>query len=188
VATERITVQDASGRRTEAVLVDREADGSVRLQRADGRVLHVPAQGIARHEGDVLHLTARLDDGEPDTEVIPLVEEQLVVEKRVQPGATVEVHTRTQVREAEVDEVVTVETVDVKRVPIARYVDTPASIRKEGNTTIVPVHEEVLVVEKRLLLKEEWHVTKHTHERRETKRVSLRSQSADVARTEPEDT
>jgi stress response protein YsnF len=187
VATERITVQDASGRQIEAMLVDREADGSVRLQRSDGRVLHVPAEGIARREGDVLHLTAPLDDADHETEVIPLVEEQLVVEKRVHSGATVEVHTRTQVREEEIDEVVAVETVDVKRVPIARYVDTPASIRKEGNTTIVPVHEEVLVVEKRLLLKEEWHVTKHTHERRETQRVTLRSQSADVARTEPDD-
>jgi stress response protein YsnF len=187
VATERITVQDASGRRMEALLVDREADGSVRIQRGDGRILHVPAAGIERREGDVLHLTAPLDTGEPETEVIPLVEEELVVEKRVHQGATVEVHTRTHVREEEIDEVVAIETVDVKRVPIARYVDTPASIRKEGNTTIVPVHEEVLVVEKRLLLKEEWHVTKTTHERRETQRISLRTQSADVERTDSED-
>ena len=129
-------------------------------------------------------------DGRPqvtEREVVPRVEEQLVVEKRERIGATVHVHTRTHEREETIDEVLTDEKVDVTRVPIDRYVDTPASIRREGDTTIVPVHEEVLIVEKRLLLKEEVHITKRTRERSETQRVSVRSQRAEVDRTEPED-
>jgi stress response protein YsnF len=122
-----------------------------------------------------------------ERQVVPRVEEELVVEKRERPGATVQVRTHTHEREETIDEVLHDEKVDVRRVPIDRYVDTPASIRKEGDTTIVPVHAEVLIVEKRLLLKEEVHITKRTRERRETQRVSVRSQSADVDRTEPED-
>lgn len=40
------------------------------------------------------------------------------------------------------------------RVPVDRMVETAAEIRTEGNATIVPVLEEDLVVEKRLMLKE----------------------------------
>lgn len=125
--------------------------------------------------------------GVTEREVIPLVEEELLVEKRERVGATVQVHTRTHEREATIDEVLHDETVEVRRVPIDRYVDAPASIRREGDTTIVPVHEEVLIVEKRLLLKEEVHITTHTRERHETHQVGLRTQSADVDRTEPDD-
>jgi stress response protein YsnF len=122
-----------------------------------------------------------------ERQVVPRVEEELVVEKRERPGATVQVRTHTHEREETIDEVLHDEKVEVRRVPVDRYVDTPASIRREGDTTIVPVHAEVLFVEKRLLLKEEVHITKRTRERRETQRVSVRSQSADVDRTEPED-
>jgi stress response protein YsnF len=125
--------------------------------------------------------------GVTEREVIPRVEEQLVVERRARPGATVQVRTHTHEREETIDELLHDEKVEVRRVPVGRYVETPASIRREGDTTVVPVHEEVLFVEKRLLLKEEVHITKHTRERRETHRVSVRSQSADVDRTEAED-
>jgi stress response protein YsnF len=142
---------------------------------------------MATHRSDPDDTVATAGTGVTEREVIPRVEEQLVVEKRERIGATVQVHTRTHEREETIDEVVHDEKVEVRRVPIDRYVDAPASIRREGDTTIVPVHEEVLIVEKRLLLKEEVHITKRTHERRETHRVSVRSQSADVDRTEPED-
>lgn len=44
----------------------------------------------------------------------------------------------------------------VTRMPIDAEVTTPPGVRVEGDTTIVPVIEEVLVVEKRLILKEEF--------------------------------
>ncbi len=122
-----------------------------------------------------------------DRQVVPLVEEQLVVETRTRPTATVRVHTQTHEREETIDEVLSSESVNVTRVPIDRYVDTPASVRVEGDTTIVPVHEEVLVVEKRLLLKEELHLTKRTADRHETQRVTLRHQTAEIERHETED-
>lgn len=48
----------------------------------------------------------------------------------------------------------------VERVPIGREVTAAPDVRREGDLLIVPVVEEVLVVEKRLVLKEELHVRK----------------------------
>jgi stress response protein YsnF len=55
-------------------------------------------------------------------------------------------------------------------------------MRTEGNVTILPIVEEVLVVEKRLLLKEELRITRHeTKEVTETP-VTIRKQRAVVER------
>lgn len=47
---------------------------------------------------------------------------------------------------------------DIERVQIKRVIDQPAEIRHEGDTLIVPLMEEVLVVEKKLMLREELHI------------------------------
>lgn len=49
--------------------------------------------------------------------------------------------------------------VEVKRVRTDRVVDGPQSVRREGNTLIVPVVSEVLRVEKQWVLTEEIYVT-----------------------------
>jgi Domain of unknown function (DUF2382) len=47
----------------------------------------------------------------------------------------------------------------VRHVPVERILDEPAVPRQEGDTMIYPVMEEVLVVQKKLMLREEIHVT-----------------------------
>lgn len=42
--------------------------------------------------------------------------------------------------------------IEVRRVPIDRVVDTAPDIPVEGDVTIIPVLEEVVMVEKRLIL------------------------------------
>lgn len=66
--------------------------------------------------------------------------------------------------------------------PIGRIVDAVPHIREEGDTTIMPVVEEILVVERRLILKEEVrirriHVSNHHREM-----VTLREQEAVITR------
>ncbi|MBC7939323.1 MAG: YsnF/AvaK domain-containing protein [Chitinophagaceae bacterium] len=78
------------------------------------------------------------------------------------------------------------ETVTVERVAINRVVDQPAGVREEGNVTIVPVHEEVLV--KQLILKEEVRITRHTEvDARAPAPVTLRREDVQVTRTPPVD-
>lgn len=54
---------------------------------------------------------------------------------------------------------------EVERVPIRRMIDRPAEIRHEGDTLIVPLMEEVLVVEKRLMLREELHIKRRREQK-----------------------
>lgn len=49
---------------------------------------------------------------------------------------------------------------EVKRVPVRKLIDQPAEPRQEGDTLIFPLMEEVLVIEKRLMLREELHITR----------------------------
>jgi stress response protein YsnF len=74
------------------------------------------------------------------------------------------------------------ETVEVTRVPVDRVVDEAPAIRTENDVTIVPVLEEVLVVEKRLVLKEELHIRRQTRSEDVQVPVQLRKQRAVVER------
>jgi stress response protein YsnF len=55
-------------------------------------------------------------------------------------------------------------------------------VRLEGNTTIIPVVEEVVVVEKRLILVEEIHITRDSTVRTEEIPVLLRKEHAAIER------
>lgn len=53
---------------------------------------------------------------------------------------------------------------EIERVAIRKLLDRPAETRQEGDTLIVPLMEEVWVVEKRLLLREELHITRRKNQ------------------------
>ena len=72
--------------------------------------------------------------------------------------------------------------------PIQRVVDAPLPVREEHGTLIVPVLEEVLVVEKRLMLKEEIHIRTHRVETRQPQQVTLRREEVSVERVRNTDT
>ena len=116
--------------------------------------------------------------------VLELLEEQAVVSRRVVAGATVRVATTTSVREQQIDEALAQETVEIERVQVGRVVETAPDVRQEGDITIIPVMEEVLVLERRLVLKEEVRIrrVRTTEAHRET--VQLRYQEAIVTRTD----
>jgi uncharacterized protein (TIGR02271 family) len=120
-------------------------------------------------------------------ESIPIAEEELRVEKRETVTGRVRVRTEVDTVEELARASLETETVEVQRVPIDRMVDTAPTVRTEGDVTIVPVVEEVVVVEKRLVLKEELHIRR----RRTTKDVeipvTLRKQRAVVERLPPDD-
>ncbi|MDB5809384.1 MAG: hypothetical protein JWN94_1506 [Betaproteobacteria bacterium] len=118
-----------------------------------------------------------------DEAVIPVVQEELDVGKRrVETGSGVRVSKTVASRDEAVDVPLLKENVDVQRVAINRPVDAPPAVRYEGEVMIVPIIEEVLVVEKRLMLKEEIRITRHQSELREPQHVTLRSEHAEVER------
>lgn len=117
------------------------------------------------------------------SEPVPLVEEQLRVSRRTVPTDCVRLRIRTRETQQQIQVPVNVEEITIDRVPIGRAVDRPQSIRQEGDTTIVPVHEEVLVVTRQLMLKEEIRLVRRTREQPgEPRTETLRREEIDIAR------
>jgi uncharacterized protein (TIGR02271 family) len=119
---------------------------------------------------------------EGDEVVLPLLEEELSVSKQIVSESKVRVETITREHEQLVDELLAHERVEVERIPIDRPVDVKPGVRDEGDTIVIPIVEEVLVIERRLILKEEVRVRKIRETERHQERVTLRKQEAVVTR------
>jgi stress response protein YsnF len=115
--------------------------------------------------------------------VVPVVNEQIRIENELREKGITAVHIVPHLRQEVVDVPVAEQEVVVKRVPVNRIVDAPAPVRQEGSVTIVPVYEEVLVVEKRLRLKEEVHLICRTHQKQERREVQLRDEQVNILRS-----
>jgi uncharacterized protein (TIGR02271 family) len=116
--------------------------------------------------------------------VIPVVAEELRVERVVTERGHVRVHKRVHERTETVQPgPVAHDDVTVERVPVGRFVTEAPAVRVEGDTTIVPVVEEVLVVEKRLRLREEVRITRRTRAVPSPEQhVTLRTEDVEIER------
>jgi uncharacterized protein (TIGR02271 family) len=115
-------------------------------------------------------------------ETLPLFAEEVVVSKQVVETARVRIARQTHERHQLIDELLARETVEIERTPIGRYVEAMPPIREEGDTIVVPVVDEVLVVKSQLLLKEEVRIRKVRSTERHQQDVTLRHQEAVVTR------
>jgi len=128
----------------------------------------------AAHSGERLELR--------DTLVIPVLLEEPDIQKRIIETGKVSIAKQVHEREVMVDEPLVREEVEITRVPMQRVVDGPIPVRDEQGTMVISILEEVLVVEKRLMLKEEIHIRKHRLETRQPQQVTLRSEEVRVER------
>lgn len=120
------------------------------------------------------------------SEVIPVVEETLEVGKRWVETSKITVSKRVHEHEEVVDLPLTKEKVEVERVPVNRFVEGPLEVRQVGDVTIIPVVEEVLVVQKRYLLKEEVRVVRRREEEPYKQAFALRREEIQIERDPPE--
>jgi len=120
-----------------------------------------------------------------DIRVIPVVEEILDVRQRRVETGRVRITKIVHEREEEVNAPRVREEVTIERVPLNRMVDAPISMRQEGDTFIIPLLEEVVVVEKRLMVKEELRITKRRIEEHTSQQVKLRREEVVVERLDP---
>jgi stress response protein YsnF len=122
------------------------------------------------------------DQPQQTQDALSIVEEELHVEKRQVATGRVTVRTTTEVSEEVARATLAGESVEVTRVPVNREIDAAPSIRTEGDVTIIPVVEEVIVVEKRLVLKEEIHLRRTVTREDVAVPVKLRKQRATIER------
>jgi uncharacterized protein (TIGR02271 family) len=131
------------------------------------------------------HLS-EMSDRKPPSEgspTVPLFEERARIDKRSATTGKVRVVTHTETVEELVRAVLEGEEADVFTVELDQSVSGPAPrLRTEEGVTIIPVLEEVLIVEKRLVLKREIHIRKRSTLETVEIPVSLRKQRAKVER------
>lgn len=115
---------------------------------------------------------------------LPVVEERTLVGKRKVVTGRVTVHVQPHTRTQTVDIPVADERVRVQRMAVNRVVDRPAPARQEGDTLVVPVYQEIVVVQKKLVLKEEIRITRQQLTTRRRRRVQLRAEEARILRSD----
>ena len=125
------------------------------------------------------------NEHEPQRELhIPVTQEVLHVGKRlVETGRGVRLHKTVTETVVRIDEPLMQQGLDIEHVAINAWVEGSLPVqRHEGDTLVVPVLEEVLVVEKRLRLKEEIRITAKAGTRIASERVTLREEQVEVQR------
>lgn len=95
-----------------------------------------------------------------DEIVVPVREEVLLPTTRPIELGEVLIHKRVESVPYQTLVDVTRDDIDIQRVTINEAVDAVPGPRQEGETLVIPVVEEVLVTEKRLMLREEIRVTR----------------------------
>lgn len=172
-------------------------DGSraeVLVSLESGQQVLVPVQMLIREEEGRyavpmaladLERRAGADPREPPL-VLPVMAEALDVQTRRVETGRVRIHKTVHAREVLVDEPLLREEVVIARVPVNRVVEGPIPVRYEGDTMILSLLEEVLVVETRLLLKEEVHITTRRTETHTPERVTLRHEDVTIERVDLE--
>lgn len=182
-------VRDAAGHEAFIASVHTgEGVAQARVQLADGMQVLVPV-GLLSPVGEReyrLPFGFDVPQGSGGARMaFPVMEEVLHVDKRrVDTGSGLRVHKSVTEREHIVDQPLRRDELVVEHVPVGQMVAegmTP-SARYEGDTLVVPVLEEVLVVQKRLLLKEEVRVTRRQCEVHAPQTVRLRSEHVSVER------
>lgn len=167
------------------------------VQLDNGQQMLVPVADVSLQEDGTYYVPRTSDDFDVDnvdtetsalqhvdqnTVVLPLVTENVHIQKQRVETGKVRVTKHVRQWEEQIDEPRLQQNVNITRVPLNKPVAEPPSVRSEGSTTIIPVLEEVLVVEKRLMLKEEIHITTRQTEEVNPQTVTLRSEEVEIER------
>jgi len=171
----------------------------VRSKSSQEAELLIPAQYVARVEGNQVHLNLGCADAtllgssagtakavaSGETLAVPLISETLTSATHWQEAGAVEVRKTTHTITQELDVPRRYETADLQRVPVNRVLadNEVVEARQEGETLIVPViHEEVIAVKRRVLV-EEIRITKQVHTTTEHIAAPVLREEVEIAHT-----
>jgi uncharacterized protein (TIGR02271 family) len=171
---------------TRGTVVAGETPERLIVEFADGARVVDSADTLVRLEDGSYRLPIGAKDVStvaPDQIVIPVVAEELTIETYRVARSRVRVDKRVETREETVDVPTIVEEVVVERIPVNKLIDDAdevPTVREEGGTTVIPVIEEVLVVQKQLMVREEVRMFKRSKPMPNTQTVVLRREIVKV--------
>lgn len=161
------------------------ADASTFVEREEG-VFSFPgsfSELLAENQSSKYGTTAFGDGGQI---VIPLLAEQLHIERQKVLTGGVRVHKTVEERTETIDEPILREEVEIERVAVNQFITEPPAVRYEGDVMIVPLMEEVLVVEKKLVLREEIRITTRRDTLRNPQQYVVRREEATLEQIKPD--
>ncbi len=120
-----------------------------------------------------------------EADTIRLMAEEARVDTRLVERERVRVHVSTDEYDETIETLLMRQDVVVDRVPLGHDVNVAPQVRQDGNTIIVPVLEERIVVTKQLVLKEELHIRIDVTRTPEAHTVRLRREHATIERDDP---
>jgi uncharacterized protein (TIGR02271 family) len=114
---------------------------------------------------------------------IPVIEEKISIDKAVVTTGSLSVRKSVEEVTEPLSAMLTSESYEVHRVPKNEILETaPSGTYQENDTIIIPVVEERLIVEKRLVLVEEIHLVKRETKREYKDEVTLRREKVTIER------
>ncbi len=125
-----------------------------------------------------------VDAGTVEQQIIPLHAEDVSVAKR-KIERNVRLHVHTVTHDHLIDEALQHESIEIERVSIGRPIDVAPPVREEGDTTVISIVEEIVVVERRMVLKEEIRLRRMRTTDRHRETVTLRQEQVVVDRAYP---
>jgi uncharacterized protein (TIGR02271 family) len=121
---------------------------------------------------------------ESQTTSLPVIEEELRVGIRKDETGKLRIVKNVHEEDVIVSGPVYNEDVEIERVPLNQFVDAPPQVRHEGDTMIIPVVKEEVIVQTRLVLVEEVRITKRVTQRTVEKPVTLRKEEIVIEKRE----
>jgi uncharacterized protein (TIGR02271 family) len=188
----KVSETTTTGTAADAVAVGAAGGPRITLRTEDGQEVIASPQSLQRlpdgtyrlslGETELTELNDALRRSGGASAVIPVVAEELHVGRQAVETGRVRVTKVVHEDQETVDQPVTAEEVVVERVPVNQYVEVAPAARQDGDTLVLPVLEEVLVVERKLLLKEEVRITTRRTESRQPQTVTLRREEVKIER------
>jgi uncharacterized protein (TIGR02271 family) len=112
---------------------------------------------------------------------LPVLEEQLHLGVRREETGKVRAYKKVHEEDLIVSGPVTNDELHVERIPLNQYIDgAPPAVRYEGETMIIPVVKEEVVVQTRLVLVEEVHITRKRVESTVEQPITVRKEEVIV--------
>lgn len=159
--------------RLAAGLVEQSSSGALRTRVSFADLVDEVGEDL----GDDPELVRRAS-----TETFQEIREDLKVSKILRETGRVRVTVKTSATNETVTQPVWRDAVNVRRVDVGEVVTEVEDVRTEDDVTVIPVYEEVLVVERRLMLRERLYVTVRREVTEASETVALRKQTVEVER------
>jgi uncharacterized protein (TIGR02271 family) len=130
------------------------------------------------------HVTGNVDQRGKET-VIPVVHEKVSIKKRVIDKDRIRIVKHVKQEEQSIAVPLDHEEIDIQTKHINQYVDDiPEAVRYEGDTMILSILKEVVVV--RTLLEKEIHITKKKVQTQDKHTITLRKEEVIIEHSTPE--